>query len=464
MTLRARLALAVGVLLGVVVAGGWAIVAVVPRSQLHQVDRQLRSGIVPQAFALRDPGADPGADPGPGPEPRQAPTPADQPFAEVYVAMLATDGTRRVVVRPGGTTDGPEPALPTVTSAPGAEVDIVTVGSVGGSGRWRAVLLRAPSGGDRILVAVSLDEADATARQVQLTVGAVAAVLVLVLALGGWWVLRLGLRPIAEVTDVAGAITAGDRSRRVRVGRAGTEAGRLGQAINVMLDERQAGEDRLRRFVADASHELRTPVAAIRGFADLYRNGHLDEPGALADAMRRIGGESARMAGLVEDLLLLARLDEGRPLERARVDLSQVLRDAALDASATHPSRTVTTEVTDGLTVEADDARLRQVVANLVQNALVHAGPAAQVTVRGRRDGDRCVIEVTDDGVGLSARDVEHAFDRFWRADPARLRYANGSGLGLSIVRAITEASGGSVGLESATGRGTTVRVVLPAA
>jgi two-component system, OmpR family, sensor kinase len=294
-------------------------------------------------------------------------------------------------------------------------------------------------------------------------VGMVGAVLALALALGGWWVLRLGLRPIAEVTGVAEAITAGDRSRRVRVVRPRTEAGQLGNAMNVMLDERQADEDRLRRFVADASHELRTPVAAIRGFADLYRNGDLDEPGALADAMRRIGGESARMAGLVDDLLLLARLDEGRPLERGRVDLSQVLRDAAFDASATHPSRTVTTEVADGLAVEGDDARLRQVMANLVQNALVHAGPSARVTVRGRREGDRCVAEVADDGVGLAPTDIEHAFDRFWRADPARLRHASGSGLGLSIVRAITEASGGRVTLTSTAGLGTTVRVVLPA-
>lgn len=451
MTLRTRLALVFGALLAVVVAGGWAIVAVVPRSQLDQVDRQLRSSIVPQAFALRGP-----ID-GPGPV-----VPAERPFAEAYVAMVGDEGPRQVMVRPGGAdATGPEPALPGVMSGPDG-TEIVTVGSLEGSTRWRAVLLEAPDGNDRIVVAVSLDEADATARQVRLTVGMVGAVLAMALALGGWWVLRLGLRPIAEVTGVAEAITGGDRSRRVRVVRPRTEAGQLGRAMNVMLDEHQADEDRLRRFVADASHELRTPVAAIRGFSDLYRNGHLDAPGALTDAMRRIGGESARMAGLVDDLLLLARLDEGRPLERRRVDLTQVVRDAALDAFATHPSRTVTAEVDDGLTVEGDDARLRQVVANLVQNALVHAGPSARVTVRGRCEGDRCVVEVADDGVGLDPGETEHAFDRFWRADPARQRNASGSGLGLSIVRAITESSGGRVTLTSAPGRGTTVRVVLP--
>jgi two-component system OmpR family sensor kinase len=318
--------------------------------------------------------------------------------------------------------------------------------------------------GGRILVAVSLQQADATMDKVRLTVFGVGAGILLAIGLAGWWVLRLGLRPIAEVTEVADAITAGDRSRRLPVRDLRTEAGHLGRAFNVMLDEHQAGEDRLRRFVADASHELRTPVAAIRGFADLYRAGALDDPATLNEAMRRIGGESARMAGLVEDLLLLARLDEGRPLEAAPVDLSGVLRDAAFDASATHPTRTVTAEVVDDLTVVGDEARLRQVLANVVQNALTHAGADASVVVRGRRQGDLCIVEVADDGAGMPTEEAVMAFDRFWRADRSRARNANGAGLGLSIVRAITEAHGGRVALDSAPDRGTTVRVVLPAA
>lgn len=470
MTLRARLAAAVAVLVAVVVAGGWAVMAVVPRSQLDQVDRQLRSSIVPQAFSLREPRRD---DPSGGPAPAPPePVPAngaaddagDPSFAEVYVAIVAADGTRTVRVRPGAAAlaDTDVPQLPAVVSPSPNALAIVTVGTVDGGGRWRAVLLAGPNGGDPILVAVPLDRADATARQVRLTVAGVGAVLAVSLALAGWWVLRLGLRPIAELTDAAGAITAGERDRRVAVKHPRTEAGQLADAFNVMLDEHQAGEDRLRRFVADASHELRTPVAAIRGFADLYRNGHLDADGAVDDAMRRIGGESARMAGLVEDLLLLARLDEGRPLAQEPVDLAQVLRDAAFDASATHPSRTVTADVADDLRVTGDEARLRQVVTNLVHNALVHAGPGATVVVRGRLVGGRCELEVVDDGVGIDTADLDRAFDRFWRADPARKRHANGSGLGLSIVRAIAEASGGEVSLTSSPGQGTTVRVVLP--
>ena len=451
MSLRARLAVVTALLLAVVAAGGWAVVRVVPRSQLAEVDRQLATSAVPQAFALLNTDR---------PVP---PVPADRPFAAVYVAVIGTDGSRHAVVLPGAVPSPSEPKAPGVASAPG-QVRPATVGSIDGGPRWRVVLLGAPDRPDQILVGVSLARTDATARQVRLTVWAVGAVLVLALALGGWWLWRLGLRPIAEVTGVADAITAGDRSRRVRGTNRRTEAGHLGVAMNLMLDEHQAAEARLRRFVSDASHELRTPVAAIRGFADLYRNGDLDEPGALADAMRRIGGESAPLAGLVDDLVLLARLDEGRPLEQARVDLSGLLRDAALDASATHPSRTVRTEIVDDLAVTGDPARLHQVAANLVHNALVHAGPDATVVVRGRRQGERCVIEVADDGAGLDADQAALAFDRFWRADPARPRQANGSGLGLSIVCAIVEASGGRVALDSAPGQGTTVRVVLPAA
>ena len=452
MNLRARLAAVATLLLAVVVAGGWAIVHAVPRAQQAQVDRQLASMVPPAVdLFLRD-----------APIP---PQPLDRPFADVDVSLVRADGSRAAIVAPSasGTAPAPEPAAPTVLSRPG-NVHVRTVASVAAGPRWRAVLLQAPNDANGLLVAVSLDRADATARQVRLTVWAVGTILALAVAFGGWWILHLGLRPIAEVTAVADAITSGDRSRRVEVTDRRTEADHLGRAFNVMLDEHQADEARLRRFVSDASHELRTPVAAIRGFADLYRNGNLDEPGALADAMRRIGGESARMAGLVDDLVLLARLDEGRPLDQVRVDLSTILRDAALDASATHPSRTVGTDVADDLAVVGDDARLRQVFANLVHNALVHAGANATVVVRGHLDGALCIVEVADDGIGLDGAHAALAFDRFWRADPARQRNATGSGLGLPIVRAIVEASGGHVTLASQPGHGTTVRVVLPAA
>jgi two-component system OmpR family sensor kinase len=287
--------------------------------------------------------------------------------------------------------------------------------------------------------------------------GVVAAVLLL----AGWWVLRLGLRPIADLTEVADAIATGERDRRATVGQPGTEAAHLARAFNLMLDERAATEDRLRQFVGDASHELRTPVTVIRGFTDLYRQGGLDEAGT-EDAMRRIGQESARMAGLVDDLLLLARLDQGRPLERAQVDLSAVIHDTALDATATHPSREVLVDTSDRLVVMGDDARLRQVIGNLVGNAFAHGGPDATVTLRGHGDDGIAVVEVSDNGVGMDEHTAQHAFDRFFRADGARTRHRGGAGLGLPIAKAIVEAHGGALELTSAPGRGTTVRMVLP--
>ena len=476
MRLRTRLALAAALILTTVLVAGWAILHAVSRSQQDAVDRKLLT-FQPPRDAL-DPA--PGGAPAPRPRPTTATTtststatsattdqPAAQPFDDVYVARITADGTRVRLFAAADEAEVPETPVGGVDER-GRPV-ISTVGTIDGGPRWRAALMTAPNG-EQFLVAVSLAQADDATSQVRLAMLGVGGAIVLVLGLAGWWVVGLGLRPIAEVTQAADAIASGDRTRRVDLGHGRTEAGHLARAFNVMLDEHQAGEDRLRRFVADASHELRTPVAAIRGFADLYRAGALDDPAVLNDAMRRIGGESARMAGLVEDLLLLARLDEGRPLDRSPVDLGAVVHDTAFDATATHPTRTVTAEVTGELVVVGDDARLRQVVTNLVQNALIHGGPDARVVVRGCRDGDATVVEVADDGVGMATADVSLAFDRFWRADTARSRASakgratTGSGLGLSIVRAIVEAHGGTVSLDSAPDRGTTVRVVLPAA
>ena len=286
------------------------------------------------------------------------------------------------------------------------------------------------------------------------------AVLAAVIA-AAWWVLRCALRPIGEVTRVAEAVLAGDRSRRVAVGFAGTEAAHLAGALNLILDQQQATEEQLRRFIADASHELRTPVAAIAGFTDLYRQGAI-QPEQLADLMRRIGQEAARMRGLVEDLLLLARLDEGRPLDRAPVNPAALVADAILDASATHPSRTlrVVGPTNTDAYVLGDQARLRQVLAILVSNALTHTRGAVTITLDAAAGGP--VVVVGDQGPGMDREAVARAFDRFWRGDVARER--GGSGLGLAIAQAIVEAHGGTITLTSSLSSGTHVRVALPAA
>jgi two-component system OmpR family sensor kinase len=290
--------------------------------------------------------------------------------------------------------------------------------------------------------------------------------IVAVLALVTFWVLRLGVRPIKRMTETASSIAGGDLSHRVPEGVPGTEAGDLGLALNGMLgriedafDERTRSEDRLRRFVADASHELRTPVTTIRGYAELYRSGALDDDDELREAMRRTEQEAMRMGSLVDDLLLLARLDQGRPLEREAVDLSELAQDAVRDAHAVDPDRPISASVPGPVIVVGDDGRLRQVVGNLVRNAIVHTPAGTPVKVRVKRVDGRARLEVRDEGPGMSSDVAAKAFERFYRADASRTRARGGSGLGLSIVDATVRAHDGVVSLDTAPGRGTTVRI-----
>jgi two-component system OmpR family sensor kinase len=446
MTLRTRLAVVVGLVLVVLLAVGVLLPRIVRSSLIDEVDRQLGAA-GPIALQLtRDLGA---ADANRRPQ-------AATRLSELYVARVSS-GTRQLVVAPASH-PGREPNLPVTSFDFRSAAKPITVTSVSGSGSWRAVRRSLPDGSS-LVIALSLDPVAATIHKLLLAMQLAAVAVLLAMVAGGWWLLRLGLRPIAEVTDVADAIASGDRSRRVRETGSRTEAGHLARAFNLMLDEQQTIDERLRRFVSDASHELRTPVTAIGGFTDLWRVGAIEET-QLDDVMRRIGQEAARMRGLVEDLLLLARLDDGRPLARQPVDLASLASDAVLDASATHPSRAVTVEASDPIMVLGDEARLRQVIANLVTNALVHTEPPAHVTVRAERSGDLAVLSVIDEGAGMSAEDASRAFDRFWRGDAARAR--TGTGLGLAITHSIVEAHSGRLEIDSRPGTGTTVRVALP--
>ena len=453
MTLRTRLKVAlalVAVVLGLVVV---LVPRVVERAQLEQIDNQLRAAL-PVARGQFD---------GPPPGTASIPSRPDQPFSDIYVATVSVDGTRTVVAESRYAV-GDAPLVPMTTSPPG-QPQFESVGSLDdGAVSWRAVAVPVPDTEDRILLAIPLDQVERTTNDVRTALVAGGLAVFAMLLLAGWWVLRLGLRPIAEVTEVAEAIASGERERRAAEERGQTEAAHLARAVNTMLDQRIAAEDRLRQFVADASHELRTPVAAIRGFTDLYRAGALTDDVAVDEAMRRIGQESRRMGVLVEDLLLLAGFDQGRPLDVAPVDLEPLLADVVLDASATHPSREVALDVGSDLVVDGDEARLRQVFANLLGNALKYGGPDADVRITARRHDDICAIEVADDGVGMDADEVAHAFDRFWRADSSRVRTQSGAGLGLSIVKAIVDAHNGMISIDSAPSAGTRVRVALPCA
>ncbi len=283
------------------------------------------------------------------------------------------------------------------------------------------------------------------------------------------WVVRIGMRPLDDMTETAGAIAGGDLTRRIRHTDDHGEVGRLGNALNGMLSqieaafrERTSSEARLRRFVADASHELRTPLTSIRGYAELLRKGAFDTEGERRRAAERIEGEAARMSLLVEDLLLLARLDQGRPPVREVVDLCPIVIDAVDATRINDRERTVTLDVDGPVVVHGDAARLRQIVDNLLQNALVHTYPGTAVGVEVRRQGGSAVVRVTDEGPGLDAEQAAQVFDRFYRGSEART--GEGTGLGLSIVAALAAAHGGSARVDTAAGEGSVFTVEIPLA
>ncbi len=451
MTLRLRFAIAAGIILVVLAAAGLLVPRVAMSSEIGQVDQRL-IGAVPPALkfvGFSGPTRPPRA---PRLEPRFSPR-----FSNVYVATVDSSG-RHVVISSDPSSGAP--ALPRVLSRLGSGRPVVaTVPSLDGTGRWRATLLSRRVGPE-VLVAISLQTVDATDALLHWVLLCAGAVVAVVLGALWWWIVRLGLNPITEITEVADAIAAGDRSRRARDRSSDDEAAHLARAFNVMLDEEQAREERLQRFVADASHELRTPVTVIEGVADLWRHGALRADGALDDALGRVGEESARMAALVSDLLEVARLDESTAIARDDVDLSALARDARAEVAARVADHPISAEVADTVRTVGDAPRLRQVVVNLLANACVHTPPGTKVHLRvAERDGS-CVLEVADDGPGMSAEDAARAFDRFWRKDPAR--GGSGTGLGLPIVAGIVAAHGGTVALTTAPGVGLEVCVRLP--
>ncbi|HWL34906.1 MAG TPA: HAMP domain-containing sensor histidine kinase [Frankiaceae bacterium] len=370
------------------------------------------------------------------------------------------------VVGPSGAVNAETP-LPDGQEPPDLPVDVPR-GRVFGAGEWRAVALDRPDGATVLLARDVSDEAGTVRRLVVLELVIGATVLALLGALG-YVLVRQSLRPLAEVEETAAAIAAGDLSRRVPEGDPRTEVGRLATALNAMLHQiegafrvRAASEQRMRRFLTDASHELRTPLTSIRGFAELYRQGAAG-PEDVPRLMRRIEDEGARMGLLVDDLLLLARLDEERPLARDVVDLVRVAADAVHDARVLDPDRAVTLDAAEGTyEVVGDEPRLRQVLGNLLANALKHTPAGTPVEVRLRSDGGHAALDVADHGPGLAPEEQERVFERFYRADESRTRAEGGTGLGLAIVAALAKAHGGTVSAGTTPGGGATFTVRLP--
>jgi two-component system, OmpR family, sensor kinase len=347
---------------------------------------------------------------------------------------------------------------------------LLTVDSTGSGGlRYRVYAQRDPEDSGVTIAAVPLSEADSTLHRLLLVEALVIAGVLLALGSSAYFVVRLGLRPLSRIEVTAGQIAAGDLSRRVSPATTKTEVGRLGLALNAMLERletafaaRTASEERLRQFLSDASHELRTPLASIRGYAELFRMGAARDEEGTETAMRRIEEESKRMGVLVEDLLTLARLDEQPERDRTSVDLAALARDAVHDARARAPGREIALAVPDSAVVWGDPLQLRQVYANLLGNALAHtpAGTAVEVTVTA---GEEVSISVRDHGPGIPQEARERLFERFWRREGGRERGKAGAGLGLAIVHGVVQAHGGSIEMRAADGGGSEFLVRLPA-
>ena len=330
--------------------------------------------------------------------------------------------------------------------------------------------------GNYLIVAQPLGDTGSTLHHLLVVELAVTGGAVVVALLGGLWLVRIGLRPLRDMERTAESIAAGNLTERVPGENDTTEVGRLARTLNVMLtriesafsarlaSERQlrASEARLRRFVADASHELRTPIAAVSAYAELFGRGASEQKEDLERLMGGIQSETSRMEHLVADLLLLARLDEGRPMERHSVDLVALCAEAVQTASTVGPQWPLTFEASEPIEVMGDATSLRQVMDNLLGNVRAHTPPGTTALVTVTSDGTGAVIAVADTGPGMEPEEAEHVFERFYRSDPSRSRTHGGAGLGLSIVSAIVAAHGGTVSAQGRVGSGTTFTVHLP--
>ena len=469
LSLRARLALG----LVLVAAVGLVVADVIVYDEIQsylygQVDQELLTALAPVKAQLQFGGSGPFASFSFG---------RDTPPGTFGAAIDALGVVKQT---PTGDLLGAPPRLPkSLLSSPrtAKALHFTTSASGNASLRYRVlaqplplIVNGQPTSGYAV-VAIPLRSLDDTLGRLVTIDIVVSAVILAVLAAVGYAVVRIGMRPLAEIERTAGAIAAGDLSRRVERDDDRTEVGRLGASLNEMLakiehafSEQRASEERLRQFLADASHELRTPITSIRGYSELFRRGAATRPADLASSMRRIEDEATRMGVLVDDLLLLARLDQGRPLDKEVVDLSQVASEVGEDASVVDPDRPIAIDAVEPVVVLGDEMRLRQLVANLVRNAFEHTPAGPSVSIRVHAEGDKAVLTVSDRGPGIGEEHRDRIFERFYRADPSRTRASGGAGLGLSIVASIAEAHGGVARLDPSTTEGAVFIVELPLA
>ncbi|MEP7360663.1 MAG: ATP-binding protein [Chloroflexota bacterium] len=463
MTLRTRLLLVTGALLAIaLVVSGGAVVELTRASLVADLDHDLTTAPLAEVI----------------PGPAQQNDPTGRRFA-----FMAFDATGQSLgTAPSGFASAPDP-LPEVDLTGDAAMplnSIVDRPATDGSLNYRVLAVRGQLGNPpkivTLVLAAPMRSLDGTVSSLVRSLVLVGLIVLGLLVLIGWFLIRRSLRPLERVTATAEQISTGDLTQRAGMPDDGSEVGKLGHAFDGMLDQieasfasqqqalraKEASEQMLRQFVADASHELRTPLTTVRGYADLHRAGGLEKPADLEQAMDRIGSESRRMGALVDDLLLLARLDQGRPLREDPVDLSALVDDAVRDVRAVEPVRPITPDLTPNLTVTGDEDRLRQLVGNLLANVRVHTPADSPVEVSLTDGAGSVVLQVADHGPGIDPEHAERIFDRFYRADTSRTRDRGGSGLGLAIAASIAAAHGGSLDHSVTDGGGATFKLMLP--
>jgi len=375
----------------------------------------------------------------------------------VYVGIHRADGGLRTVLTPDS-----DPALVPALLGNEQDAGAVTRGTSAGVTE-RVRLVEAFLGGQRYaVVALSMAGVEAQSRQLASALGLALLAVAAVVLMAGYWVDRLGLRPIADLTAAAEQVTAsgGRAAVQVRSGDPGTEAGRLGTAFNSMVAATATGQEQLRRFVADASHELRTPLTTLRGYSSLYAQGGLATDEQVADAMGRINAEATRMGRIVDDLLDLTALGDRAALELGSVDLAAVLDDLAADLRVRNPDRQVEVRREGHTAVLADSDRIRQAITALVANAVKYSAQGSPIRLVAARRGAVVRIEVADAGRGIPPTELPRVFDRFYRVAGTGPR---GSGLGLAVVAAIVSAHDGRYGVESEPGKGSVFWIELMA-
>ena len=393
--------------------------------------------------------------------------------AQFLVESVSADGTILTQEAPSHSAAGPR--------LPAAQLrdddSPFTAPASGSSGQSWRVLVVPLSGGRHAVIGFSLDDLNSTVSRLEIADALAGAIAIAVLAVVGLPLVRASLAPLGRIQTTAQAIADGDLSRRIDQPSRGTEVGRLANALDTMLGRIEAAyraredgearalrsEDRMRQFVADASHELRTPLTSVRGLAEFgLQQGRAASPGELLRLMTLIQHEAIRMGRLVEDLLLLAKFDTDRSLDRRHVDLSSIAAQAVQAARIVNPDRSITLLASHPVIAYADTERLRQVIDNLIGNAMQHTPPGSAVTISVTCTNDLAEIIVADNGPGMTPEQAARVFERFYRTDGARSRARGGAGLGLSIAASLAAAHGGNITVDTKPGQGAAFYVRLP--